>query len=609
MKVIPFLLTSLVFSLLNITQVSAQDLILSNLEEKIQIKKDSSFVKQVTVLIKPHEEHTVYPIFYDSELEEISNIKLYNRKGKRYKEIEDILILEEDVELDYIASKKIKSIIIPPGIDSRVTYEIKCNELMYLSNLPLFVYNEIDTLSYQISIPQSFHLAHDIINKETLDYFYADSTITNDLVNWNFVVTPGQLEPNPLALFGIYRDKKVPLIRTIVTPISFKDKPKDYLNHWYLSKVKEKRGLNITVKQKLDEITNGISRPKEIMETVYNYVKNNFKYVAVEIGMGAFIPSHANEVFSNKEGDCKDLSNFLSEALNYKGIKSDVALAATFNHVSDCDFPSLSSANHVVCLAYIDQKPIILDPTDPIHSPETPVESIQNRSILIINSKGGNWFKAKSFSSEQNAIDYDIFLKENSKEMTMTGEFRVAYKGITGNFLQRMFNYMNNDERKILGKKHFSSLFGNQKASDIQFNQSKKSISANGWLVINGKILNDSTNQFIFLDFLPRLFETETRNSLLEGTHFGSNFRKRVKLRIELEDNFENFERLEHSFDANGINLNFSVIGKEHNIIECSYDFKIDYSRAEKDSLEPINKAMDFFNNKLNEPLLLKIKA
>ena len=49
--------------------------------------------------------------------------------------------------------------------------------------------------------------------------------------------------------------------------------------------------------------------------------------------------------------------------INYKGIKSDIALAATFDHISDCNFPSLSSANHVITTAYVNNEIILLEKT------------------------------------------------------------------------------------------------------------------------------------------------------------------------------------------------------------------------------------------------------
>lgn len=589
--------------------LAAQEFSIAKKTESIVIRKDSSFIRQISVTIKKSEELVPYPIFYDNELEKVDSIQVHFKKGKRYKLEKDVAILDEAVELDYIASKKIKSVLYPPGFETKITYSIECDELMYLSNLPLFSYADIDTLAYQIKVPKTFRLAHNVIYKDSLDYFSIDSTLTSNLEIWDIVALPEKTELDPLALFGIYKDKKEPIVRTIVSPSSYSTDAKKYLNNWYLEKLILKRGLNPVVAQKLDELTEGIYDQRKIVEIIYDYVKSNFKYVAVEIGMGAFIPTHANDVYTNKEGDCKDLSNFLSEALNYKGIKSHVALAATYDHISDCDFPSLSSANHVVCLAYLNDKPIILDPTDPIHIPDTPVQSIQNRTILVINGEGGQWLKVEGFTPEENTIDYELSLKEVPGQLSLHGNFNVEYNGISGNLLKRWYKNLAKDEVLDIGKRHYESVFGNQTISEIQVIQQAHRFSANGNLQVNGKVFNDVDNQLVFLDFLPRLFETENRATLLEGTHFGSNFNKKVKLKIELDKPFSKFSPIEHVLSKDGVSLSLKISCGDDKTLVCDYQFIVHYESVEAENINRINEMLKFFKKITNEPIILRRKT
>ncbi len=587
----------------------AQEISIKNKTETIVIRNDSSFVREVSAIVKESDELIPYVIFYDNELEKVTNVQVYSKKGKRYKLEKDVAIIDEAVELDYIASKKIKSILFPPGPETKITYSIECDELMYLSNLPLFSYANIDTLAYHVKVPETFRFVHNIIYQDSLDYFTIDSTRTMGQMTWDIVAKPEKTEMDPLALFGIYRERKEPMIRTIVSPASYSTDAKKYLNDWYLKKLGTKRGFNAKVAQKLDELTKGVYDRRKVLEIIYDYVKSNFKYVAVEIGMGAFIPTHANDVYTNKEGDCKDLSNFLSEALNYKGIKSHVALAATYDHISDCDFPSLSSANHVVCLAYIDGEPIILDPTDPIHIPDTPVQSIQNRTLLVVNPNGGQWLKAEGFTPKENTIDYQISLKEIPGQLALQGEFKVEYHGISGNSLRRGYQNLAEDEILAMGREHYQSVFGNQLISDIQVIQQAQKMGAQGNLLVNGKVFNDSNSQYVFLDFLPRLFETENREALLEGTHFGSNFNKKVNLRIELGRPFSTFNPIEHSLSSDGISLFLNISHDEGKTIVCDYEFVVDDEKVEKENVDSINKTLEFFKKITNEPIVLKSKT
>ncbi|WP_445752896.1 transglutaminase domain-containing protein [Polaribacter sp.] len=358
----------------------------------------------------------------------------------------------------------------------------------------------------------------------------------------------------------------------------------------------------------MDDLTAGVNDPKEILNIIYNYMKSNFKYVAIEIGMDAFIPSHANEVFTNKQGDCKDLSNFLSETLNYKGIKSDIALAATFNHISDCDFPSLSSANHVICVAYINDEKILLDPTDIIHSIGTPVQSLQNRSILIINENGGNFHEVGQFSPKQNEIYYQIDLALDENNTTLNGSFTANYKGISSNYLRGNLNNIGETEFKNFSKEFYKEVLGNQSISDLKLKNDLQNLKFEGTISINGKTFIDGSNRYLFIDFLPRLIENESRQTLFEGTYLRNPFHKKVVSTIKLNDPIENFQPILYSFAGDGISLNVSISNKSSLEIQCNYDFVIEHLFVEKVNINNINEILIAFKKILNDPIVLKKK-
>ena len=583
-----------------------QNIHLKSKLEKIEILKDSSFVNEITIIFKKSDEQRLYPIFYDTELEQISDIQLFVKKGRRLKQLSVENIYEEDVKLDYITSKKIKSVKIPADMEVKLTYSVSCNELMYFSSLQFFSYNEIDTLKYQIKIPKKFEFAHNTIYKDSLSFYAIDSTKTGTGSVWNIKVSPKKVEPDPLQFFGIYKNMKVPLMRTLVMPSSYKNQPINYINDWYFKNVTPKKGLNASVKQKIDELTANVTDPLQIVNIIYSYVKSNFKYVAIEIGMGAFIPSHVNEVYLNKQGDCKDLSNFLSEALRYKGIESDIALAATFEHTSDCNFPSLSSANHVISVAYINDETILLDPTDPIHLVGTPVQSLQDRTILIVNSKGGSFYEVKRYSPQQNEICYQLDLKTDTNNKLIKGTFDIDYNGISSNYLRRILRSEGKKEFGKFVKIFYEEVFGNQLISDLTVTNESKKLHFEGNISIDGKTFNDGSTKYLFIDFLPRLIETESRETVIEGTYLRNPFHKKVRAKIKMDEPIETFKPIEHTYEGEGVSLNVTIRAISNLEIECNYDFIIDYIFIEKGNISKTNEILKSFKKIINEPIALK---
>ena len=585
---------------------NSQNLQLVSKTEKIKVLDDASFVNEITINFKKSDKIRLYPIFYDTKLEFISNIKIYSKRGRRYKKLTLKKIYEEDIDLDYITSKKIKSIQIPAKKEIKLTYSVTCSELMYLSSLEFFSYYDVDTLNYHLELPNKYFLAHDIIDKKSIPHFSIDSLKTDTNSLWKIKIAPKKIEPDPLHYFGIYKNIKAPLMRTLVAPITYKNKPSKYMNDWYFKSLISKKVLNDDIKKKIDELTYKITDNNKIVNILYNYVKRNFKYVAIEIGMGAFIPTPVDEVFLNKQGDCKDLSNFLSEVLKYKGIKSDIALAATFDHISDCDFPSLSSANHVICIVYLDDKKTLLDPTDFIHVENQPVQSLQERTIFIINSNDGDFYKSNNFSPQQNEISYNLTLNLNSEKSILDGSFNINYTGISGNFLKRYFKSENKKDFYNFSKSLYEDVLGKQSISNLKYNNNANKFSLNGNLLIKGKTFNDNLNKYLFIDFLPRLFDTEDRETLLEGTYIRNPFYKKVRINIKIDEPIQFFEKIEHHFKEKGITLDLKIKYISKQEIECNYDFVFNHLFIDKSNIKKTNEILESFKKIINEPIVLK---
>jgi len=585
---------------------SSQDIHISSRSEIIKVLEDSTFVNEITINFSYSEEIRVFPIFYDTELENVSDIKLYEQKGKRLKKISSVKIREQEVDLDYITSKKIKSIQIPAEKDIRLIYSVSCKELMYFSRLPFFSYDEIDTLNYEVQIPKEFGFNYNVIYKDSLTLFHLDSIKTKDRNVWRLKVVPKKIIPDPLQFFGIYKNIKVPLMRTLVYPNTYREQPKKYLNDWYIGKLSPQTSLNASAINKIDELTAGVEDKTKIVDILYDYVRNNFKYVAIEIGMGAFIPSHVNEVFVNKQGDCKDLSNFLTAALKYKGIKCDLALAATFDHISDCDFPSLGSANHVICVANIDGEKILLDPTDSVHVEGTPVQSLQGRTILIVNSSGGQFYDVDPFKPEQNEIFYKLDLDIDSSQDLIDGEFRINYNGISGNYLRRLLNSKNEEGYTEILKSFYEEIFGNQVISNFTINKQQERLKFSGDVSVIGKTFGDDNSRYVFFDFLPRLFETEGRETLMSGTFLGNNFSKRMLLKITLDEQIEDFKPINHEFKEEGVSLKFEITSISPKEIELKYNFVFDYVFIDSKNVDLTNKIITEYNSIINEPFVFK---
>lgn len=110
-----------------------------------------------------------------------------------------------------------------------------------------------------------------------------------------------------------------------------------------------------------DEITSGMSDPKEQARALYHWVSQEIRYVAIFLGSGGVVPNTAEHVIRHRYGDCKDKTTLLIALLKAKGIEASTAMV---NSGMAFEIPRLGSVapfNHVI--AYIPQWDLYLDPT------------------------------------------------------------------------------------------------------------------------------------------------------------------------------------------------------------------------------------------------------
>ena len=78
------------------------------------------------------------------------------------------------------------------------------------------------------------------------------------------------------------------------------------------------------------------------------------------------------------------MANLIFQALRFKKIESYLAMMPTISHASDFVFPSLSCANHMICVAHINSGSF-LDATDEANVFELPSRHTQGRTVFCFS--------------------------------------------------------------------------------------------------------------------------------------------------------------------------------------------------------------------------------
>lgn len=203
-----------------------------------------------------------------------------------------------------------------------------------------------------------------------------------DLAAWKKESGSTSLRNNVPHLVGVVNSFEVDGNKKVVIE-SLDDLHKYFTEFLLLKDDESKRGeLNRVVR----EITEGMETDLEKIDTIFNWVQENIKYIAFEDGINGYVPRPCSAVMKNRYGDCKDMGNLLVEMLTFAGVKgAHVAWVGTRDiPYQMSEIPSPITCNHVICVV---DKPdggyYYLDATSSEGTIHYPSEGIQSKELLI----------------------------------------------------------------------------------------------------------------------------------------------------------------------------------------------------------------------------------
>ncbi|AGC77850.1 transglutaminase-like putative cysteine protease [Nonlabens dokdonensis] len=204
--------------------------------------------------------------------------------------------------------------------------------------------------------------------------------------------------PHVLLLSKSFEDKDG------VSQTLFKE-TKDLYN-WYAKLVSEVEIDNAPIKEKVAEITAGITDKDEQVKAIYYWVQDNIKYIAFEEGIAGFQPDAPQNVFDKRYGDCKGMAILLKTMLVEAGFDARLVWIGTDAIAYDYSTPSLSVDNHMITAIMIDGKPVFLDGTEKFNRYGTFATRIQGKQALIENGNNYELVKVPQLSAASNLESY-----------------------------------------------------------------------------------------------------------------------------------------------------------------------------------------------------------
>lgn len=210
------------------------------------------------------------------------------------------------------------------------------------------------------------------------------------------------------------------------------------------------------------------------VEKVFNLVREKIKYIAIEDGLGGFIPRNPDLVYTRRYGDCKDMSALIVQMLDLADVKAHKTWIGTKDiPYTYEEMPTPSVDNHMIA-AWKNPETneyVFLDATDNFVPFGFPTYSIQGKEAMIHLGEGKYTIEeVPVIAHEKNYWRDTSYLKIDNDKLTGTGSLT-----LTGYFANTYNHLLNNahDDKRLKNHVKNNTLKGNNKYSLKEFDISK----------------------------------------------------------------------------------------------------------------------------------------
>lgn len=285
-----------------------------------------------------------------------------------------------------------------------------------------------------------------------------------------------------------------------------------------------KQGRDIlpdAVKQKVHNLTEGVTDTRKKIQLLYEYMQKNTRYISIQLGIGGWQPFDATYVANKGYGDCKALTNYMYSLLKEAGIPSFYTLiraGSNAQYMTD-DFPS-QQFNHVILCAPVNKDTVWLECTSQTLPAGYLSDFTSNRYALMIDEKGGKLIHTPKYGLKENIQLRNIKAKLD-EEGTLLIKADSKYDAEQQDEIQGVINALSKDKVKEYLHDHFDFATYDVNSFDYKENKSELpsvnenlDISVSNYATITGKRLFIVPN--VMTRSRRRLKEDETRKYDME---------------------------------------------------------------------------------------------
>lgn len=398
--------------------LTGADAVIREEVKHFEVKNDKEgklYYRRAVTLLNENSDADELAIYYDDDTK-VSRLRawIYDAQGREVRkldkdEVRDVVAVDgfsvyQDKRVKYLEAKQ-----------ARYPYTVVVEYEQSLSGLSFAVFPDwyvpdydvaVQSAVFQIRLPAGFGFRYQTLNLDCEPAVEADGK--DQVYTWRMESLPAVRSepygPNPGFV----------LPRIITAPDQFRiDDYRGGMTSWeafgqFMNELYAGRDLlPETMEAEVRNITAAALNQREKIETLYEYLQQNMRYVSIQLGIGGWQPFDAAYVSEKKYGDCKALTNFMKAMLHTAGIEAYPALikAGRQSYEISEDFTS-PRFNHVIL--YIPEEDTWLECTSNNYPAGYIGADNSDRNVLLVTPEGGRLTRTPALGPEDNVETFTI---------------------------------------------------------------------------------------------------------------------------------------------------------------------------------------------------------
>lgn len=245
------------------------------------------------------------------------------------------------------------------------------------------------------------------------------------------------------------------------------------LGVWLYGLQKDLVTVPAELKTKVEALTSGLDSDRAKIKTLYDYLRENTRYVSIQLGIGGFRPFPVETVYKTGFGDCKALSVYMQALLAAAGIKSDYLIVNTDEKDLLAGFHTPGQMNHAMLCVPMESDTLWIECTNPRYPLGYRHDAIAGHQVVLVKEDGGELVRVKSYPDS-------LRLRSESVEVRLDADGRASCKGSRRLLLDNAEAYIG--FRTLDSKAQFNAIMSGNSLNPTDFSITSVNDNFNDWV-------------------------------------------------------------------------------------------------------------------------------